>query len=297
MRRSLGPDLGLTFRMVTTMFLLAALYLLFIAVLYSSGVSYLTIALISGVMILVQYFFSDRLVLASTRSRIVTPEQAPELHALVERLAGEFGINKPKVAITPSQIPNAFATGRNPKNSVVAVTEGIMNLLDSRELEGVLAHELTHIRNRDVTVITFASFFATVASFIVQNAYLISYSSRRDERGGAAFLVVYLASLVVWVISFFLIQALSRYREYAADRGAAIITGAPSALASALLKISGQMQKIPDQDLRSMGELNAFFIIPASKREAIAELFSTHPSLANRLRQLQELEQALEGAR
>lgn len=297
MRRSLGPDLGLTFRMGVTIFLLAALYLLFIAVLYASGVDYLTITLIAGGLLLVQYFFSDRLVLSATRSRLVSEAEAPELHALVERLAAGFGINKPKVAVTPGRIPNAFATGRNPKNAVVAVTEGLMEILDSRELEGVLAHELTHIKNRDVAVITFASFFATVASFIVQNAYLISYTSRRDERGGAAFLLVYLASLLVWVISFFLIQALSRYREYAADRGAAIITGAPSMLASALLKISGQMQRIPNQDLRAVGEMNAFFIIPASKREAIAELFSTHPSLQNRLRQLQELEQALEGAR
>jgi heat shock protein HtpX len=200
------------------------------------------------------------------------------------------------VAIVHTDLPNAFATGRNPRNAVVCVTTGIMNRLDYGELEAVLGHELSHVKNRDVQVITIASFFATVASFIMQWGLWLGMGGRdREDRGANAFVLVYLASVLTWIISFFLIRALSRYRELAADRGAAIITGAPSQLASALIKISHGMARIPDQDLRRVETLNAFFIVPALKGASLAELFSTHPSLERRLAQLQELQRRMEG--
>lgn len=288
-----GHDSGLTLRMFLVMFLLGALYLGFLAVLWAAGVNFLTIIVIAGVLLFVQYYFSDRLVLLAMGAHEVSPEQAPDLHAAVERLCALMALPKPRIAIARTDVPNAFATGRSPRAAVVCCTTGILDRLTERELEAVLAHELSHIKNRDVMVITLASFFATVAQFILRMA-LWGGMGRRDRNGGSIALV-YLASLIVWVLSFFLIRALSRYRELAADRGGALITGAPSQLASALVKISGTMSRIPQRDLRQVEALNAFFIIPAISGSAIAELFSTHPSLERRLEQLRRLQQQMEG--
>ncbi len=293
-RRQWPVDVSLSARMAFTMFLLAALYLFFGYALLRAGAGMLTMAIFVGVMALVQYFMSDRLVLWSMGAREVSPTEAPQLHAMVERLAALADLPKPRVAIVDTVVPNAFATGRSPRHAAVAVTTGLLHRLTPPEVEAVLAHEVAHIRNRDVAVITLASFFATIASFIVQNAYWFAMprGDRDRDRNNGAF--VYLVSLVVWIISFFLIRALSRYREYAADRGAAILTGAPSRLASALLKISGVMERIPQEDLRHAEALNAFFIVPALRGESLFELFSTHPSLEKRLAYLKKLEQELE---
>ncbi|MDH7577102.1 MAG: zinc metalloprotease HtpX [Bacillota bacterium] len=293
--RRFPVDYGLTARMFFTMFLLAALYLFFGLVLWRANVGFTSLIFIVGIMLIAQYYLSDRLVLLSTGAREVSPKEAPELHDLVERLVALADIPKPRVAVVPTPVPNAFATGRSPSHAVVAVTTGLMERLEKPEIEAVLAHELSHIKNRDVAVMTLASFFATVASFIVQNFFFWGggFDRDRDERGGAA--LVYLVSLLVWLISFFLIRALSRYREFAADRGAAFLTGTPGLLSSALIKISNTMQRIPTRDLRQTEALNAFFIIPALKGEALAELFSTHPSLERRLAYLRELERQMRG--
>ena len=292
-------DGGLQTRMLIVYGLLAALYLFFMYVLLVARVPFVLIALIAGGMLLVQYFFSDKMVLASMGAREVSPEQAPELHSMIGRLAQQMDLPMPRVAVMETDMANAFATGRNPKNAVVCVTTGIMYQLDREELEAVLAHEMSHVKNRDVQVITLASFFATIASFIMQWGLWFGggFGSRdRDDRGGAnAFILVYLASVVTWVVSFFLIRALSRYRELAADRGAVVVTGSPSSLASALVKISNTMARIPTRDLREVGALNAFFIIPSLKGFSAGELFSTHPSLERRLEQLDRLQRQMEG--
>lgn len=293
-RQWYGRDTGLTLRMFLVMFLLAALYLGFLAVLWAAGVDALWIIIIAGGLLFVQYYFSDRIVLLAMGAHEVSPEQAPALHAMVERLCALMALPKPRLAIAQTDVPNAFATGRNPKAAVVCCTTGLLDRLSAPELEAVLAHELTHIKNRDVLVITLASFFATVAQFILRMAVWGGLGSRRDRNAGGIILV-YLASLLVWIISFFLIRALSRYRELAADRGAAIITGAPSQLASALVRINGAMGRIPQRDLRQVEALNAFFIIPAISGDALSELFSTHPSLERRLEQLRRLQQQMEG--
>lgn len=298
-----AADPGLTARMLLTMLLLGAVYLFFISVLLAYGANTTTIFLVVGIMLAAQYYLSDKLVLWSTGAREVSPEEAPELHDIVGRLAAMADLPKPRVAIMPSDVPNAFATGRNPKSAVVAVTSGLMRRLSRPEVEAVLAHEVTHIRNRDVAVITIASFFATVAAFLTRQMMWLGYwgvpmgGDRRDERGGGAYawMVIYLVSLLVYFVSYLLIRALSRYREYAADRGAAYLTGAPSNLASALIKISGVMDRIPSRDLRQAEALNAFFIVPALRGSSIAELFSTHPSLENRLAYLRKLELELAG--
>jgi heat shock protein HtpX len=292
-----SADPGLAARMLFVMGLLALVYLAFMAVLVASGYDAMTILVIAAIMAGFQYFFSDKIALLSVGAREVEPQQAPDLHAMVERLAALADVPKPRVAIVDTPVPNAFATGRSPRAAVVAVTTGLLNTLEPREVEAVLAHEISHIRNRDVMVMTIASFFAVVAQLVLRWAYWGSaWGGSRDRRsGGNAFVIIYLASLLVWVISFFLIRALSRYREFAADRGAALITGAPSQLMSALLKISGVMQRIPDRDLREVSELNAFFIIPAIKGSSLMELFSTHPSLERRLERLRELAREMEG--
>ena len=292
-----SADPGLAARMLFVMGLLALVYLAFVAVLVASGYDAVTILFIAAIMAGFQYFFSDKLALLSVGAREVEPQQAPDLHAMVERLAALADVPKPKVAVVDTRVPNAFATGRSPRAAVVAVTTGLLDTLEPREVEAVLAHEISHIRNRDVMVMTIASFFAVVAQLVLRWAYWgNAWGGGRDRRsGGNAFVIIYLASLLVWVISFFLIRALSRYREFAADRGAALITGAPSLLMSALLKISGVMQRIPDRDLREVSELNAFFIIPAIKGSSLMELFSTHPSLEHRLERLRELAREMEG--
>ncbi len=294
-----GRDVGLSTRMFITMFLLGVLYLAFLTVLWSVGVDYLSMVIIAGVLLAVQYFMSDKLALWSMGAKEVSVEQAPHLHGMIERLSVMAGIPKPRVAIAENSMPNAFATGRSPSKSVVAVTTALMDRLDDPELEAVLAHELTHVKNRDVTVITLASFFSTVAFFIMRFSMFGGMGSgfggrRSRDQSGQAVLLVYVASIVVWLFSFFLIRALSRYRELAADRGSAILTGAPSHLASALMKISDTMKRIPQQDLRQAEGMNAFFIIPALRGSSLMELFSTHPSLERRLDQLRRMEMDME---
>jgi heat shock protein HtpX len=297
-----GSDTGLTVRMFVTMFLLTAVYLGFLAALWYAGVDYVSMAFIAVVLVAVQYYFSDRMVLWSTGARVVSPQEAPELHGAVDRLVALADLPKPRVAIVDTDVPNAFATGRNPENAVVAATTGLISRLEPPELEAVLAHELTHVKNRDAMVLTIASFLSTVAFFIMRSFMwggfggFGGYGRRRDRGGGGGIMLVYLASLAVWVMSYFLIRALSRYREYAADRGSAIITGAPSQLSSALLKISGTMQHIPQRDLREMEGMNAFFIIPAASGSSLMELFSTHPALEHRLERLNRMQQDMERA-
>ena len=275
--------------MAFTMFLLFALYLIFVGLLvtmFDAGM--LTVLILLGGFSLAQYFFSDRLALRSMGAREVSPDEYPELHRRIERLSQQADLPKPKVAVADTQVPNAFATGRNQKNATVAVTTGILRTLDDEELEGVLAHELAHIKNRDVMVMTIASFLSTIAFFIVRWGWLFA----GNDRNAPPVWVAIAVSLVVWVISFLLIRALSRYREYSADRGAALITGKPGALASALVSISGRMDRVPKEDLREEAEMNAFFIIPI-RSGIIGKLASTHPSTENRIERLRELEKEM----
>ncbi|MFB6132210.1 MAG: zinc metalloprotease HtpX [Halanaeroarchaeum sp.] len=288
-------DWGLRLRMAVTMFLLFALYLIFAGfiVAYMGGGMAMFLLLMGGFSI-GQWYFSDRLTLWSMGAREVTESEYPDLHRSVRRLSQQADLPMPKVAVVDSEMPNAFATGRSKNHAAVAVTTGIMRSLDQEELEGVLAHELSHIKNRDMTVMTVASFLSTVAFIVVRWGWLFA-GGRNRQQGGAPVIVAIVASLVVWIISYLLIRALSRYREYAADRGAAMITGKPAALASALLKIDNRMDRVPDEDLREQAEMNAFFIIPID-RGIIARLFSTHPSTENRVERLRDMEQQVETA-
>ncbi len=284
--------------MLFTMFLLGLLYVILIAVLIAAGAGAITIAVIAAVLFLVQYFTSDKIALLSMGAREVSPEQAPELHAIIERLCIQANLPKPRVAIAETQMPNAFAVGRSPRSATVCVTTGLLapDLLTPGELEAVLAHELTHVQNRDVMIITIASFFASIASFIVQMGFWFGLGFDDDDNNGPGILVVILVSAVVYLVSFVLIQTLSRYREFAADRGSAIITGRPSSLSSALVKISGSMDQIPQRDLRAAsGELAAFYIFPPKAKQSVSNLFSTHPPLAARLEALARLESQLQG--
>ncbi|MFC7141274.1 zinc metalloprotease HtpX [Halosimplex aquaticum] len=280
-------DWGLRGRMFFTMFLLAALYIVFIGVLLWTSQSYLLIAVVMSIFLFVQYFFSDKLALKSMGAREVDESEYPELHGMVSRLSQQADLPKPTVAVADTRTPNAFATGRSKKTATVAVTTGLLQTLDQEELEGVLAHELAHVKNRDVMVMTIASFLSTIAMLILRWGFLFG-GGGRNRQGGAQVLVAIVASLVVWIVSFFLIRALSRYREYAADRGAAAITGKPAALASALLTIDNRMDKVPKEDMRSQSEMNAFFIIPIDKG-VVARLFSTHPSTERRVERLQQI--------
>jgi heat shock protein HtpX len=289
---SFGRDTGLQLRMTLTMFLLGAVYVALIVALLAAGVGGIFIALIAGGLLLLQFFTSDKLALRAMGAREVSPQEAPEFHALIERLCVQADLPKPRVAVADTDMPNAFALGRSPRNATVCATTGIMNILSPAELEGVMAHELTHVQNRDVMVMTIASFFATIAAYIVQFGFFFG-GGDDDEEGG--FLYLLIVSLIVYAISFFLIQALSRYREFAADRGSALITGRPSALASALLKISGTMDRIPQQDLRAQSQLSAFYIFPPGAKAAIGNIFSTHPPLEKRIAALQRLEAQLQG--
>ncbi|MDJ1432927.1 zinc metalloprotease HtpX [Halostagnicola sp. A-GB9-2] len=292
------PDWGLRARMGLTMFLLFGVYLFFIVALTTAfggtASSLLLVALLFGSFSLIQFFYSDKLTLWSMGAEEVEYEEYPQLHASVDRLSQQADLPKPKVAVVDSKVPNAFATGRSPSNAVVAVTSGLMRTLDQEELDGVLAHELAHVKNRDVAVMTIASFLSTIAFLIVRfgGQTMIFTGGGRSQGGGkgaAGILVAILISLIVWIISYVLIRALSRYREFAADRGAAAITGNPGALASALMKISGEVDKVPDEDLREEAEMNAFFIIPL-KSGIVGRLFSTHPSTERRIEQLRDLE-------
>ena len=289
---SFGRDPGLQARMLITMFLLGLVYVVLVAVALTAhaGVAIFLVAALFAA----QVFASDKLALAAVGAREVSPQEAPELHAMIERLCIQADLPKPKVAVMPSSMPNAFAMGRSQKSATVCATTGIMELLSPAELEGVLAHELTHIINRDVIIMTLASFFASIASMIVQFGFFFGGGSDDDDDGPGVLAVIAVA-LAVYVISFFLMQALSRYREFAADRGAAVITGRPSALASALMKISGTMERIPQTDLRAHPELNAFYIFPAGAKRSLFSLFATHPPMEKRIAALQRLESQLQG--
>ncbi len=281
--------------MLFTMFLLGLLYVILIAVLIAVGAGAITIAVIAAVLFLIQYFTSDKIALLSMGAHEVSPQQAPELHATIERLCIQADLPKPRVAIAQTPMPNAFAVGRSPRTATVCATTGLLALLSPGELEGVLAHELTHVQNRDVMLMTIASFFASIASFIVQMGFWFGLGFDDDDNG-PGIVVLILVSAIVYLLSFVLIQTLSRYREFAADRGSAIITGRPSALSSALLKISGTMDQIPQRDLRAAsGELAAFYIFPPKAKQSVANLFSTHPPLEARLEALARLEAQLQG--
>lgn len=293
MKRKWERDLGLQGRMIFTMFLLAAVYFFFLVFLSYNGTPPVVMILFVGSFMAIQYFYSDKLVLWSTGAQIVSESEAPQLHGIITRLCAIADLPKPQVAIVRTQVPNAFATGRNQNNAVVAVTTGIMDKLSPAELEAVLAHELTHVKNRDMAIMTIASFISTLAFYFVRySLYFGDMGGDRKKEGGGIFLV-WLVSLGVWAVSFLLIRALSRYREYAADRGAAIITGQPSNLASALMKISGVMSRVPSEDLRSVEGMNAFFIIPAISGSSIMDIFSTHPSVEKRIAKLEEMQQDL----
>ncbi len=283
------PDWGLRIRMFLTMFLLFALYIVFAGVVTAYvGGGLALFAVLFASFSLVQYYFSDTLTLRSMGAKEVSPEEYPQLHASVERLSQQADLPKPKVAVMDSRVPNAFATGRNQNNAAVAVTTGLLRTLDREELDGVIAHELAHVKNRDMMVMTIASFLSTIAFMMVRWGTLFG-GRGRGGRGGGGVAVAILVSLLVWILSYLLIRALSRYREFAADRGAAAITGNPSALASALMKISGEVEKVPDRDLREEAEMNAFFIIPL-KSGVVGRLFSTHPATERRIEQLRQLE-------
>src|SRR3954452_6321974 len=293
---SFGKDTGLQIRMTVTLFLLGALYVVLVVALLASGVNGGLVAVIAGGLAAVNLFASDKLALAAMGARTVTPEQAPELHAMIERLCVQADLPKPRVAVAQTAMPNAFALGRSPKSATVCATTGIMDLLSPAELEGVLAHELTHVQNRDVIVMTIASFFATIAAYIVQFGFFFGGGfGGGDDDDNAGFLALILTSGIVYAISFFLLQALSRYREFSADRGSGIITGRPSALASALMKISGTMDRIPQRDLRAASELKAFYIFPPGAGPSTATLFPTPPPLEKRIAALQRLEAQLQG--
>ena len=306
--RGYGKDTGLTIRMFFTSFLLLLLYCFFGLFLFSMGMPIEILLIIGIVMVAFQFFASDKLVLKSTGARVVSPEQEPKLHATVERLAALADMPKPKkIAIMETHVPNAFATGRSPNNAVIAVTRGLLSKLNEKELEAVLAHELSHIKNKDVMVLTWASLIVVISGFLMQMLFWMSLfggfgGGRRSGRegGGQAMLVimaVYLGTILVYFISQLLILTISRYREYAADRGGAILTGSPLSLASALEKISGDVARIPEKDLRTVEHANAFFIIPALSGKSLGNLLSSHPPTEKRIEKLRDMQADLEGPR
>jgi heat shock protein HtpX len=295
-RKAFGRDRKLTSRMVLTTFLFGLLYVVFFVVLFqllNLGLG-LTIVLIAGLSLL-QLFTSDKIALAASGAKVVEREQAPELHDMVERLCAMADLPKPRVAVIDTEIPNAFATGRSPKHSAVAVTRGLWERLEPKEIEGVLAHELAHISNRDVVVMTIAGFFSMVAGMLVRFGIYSNMfgGSNRDSNAVPVWLVVLVVSIVTYVLSYVLILALSRYREYAADRGSALLTGQPENLMSALQKIASRITQIPQRDLREEAAMNAFFIVPTNWKQAAGELFMTHPPLQKRLARLAQIAQEM----
>jgi heat shock protein HtpX len=296
-RRSYGRDAGLTLRMIFTSGLLGLLYVIFAAVLISVlHVGVAPMILIVVALAFFQYYSSDRIALAASGAKVVTREEQPQLHDMVERLCAMADLPKPKVALMDTPVPNAFATGRSPKHAAVCVTTGLWNRLEPKEVEAVLAHELSHIANRDVLVMTLASFFAMLAAMLTRFGFYAGMfggfgGNNRDNNnnGVPVWLVVTVVAMLTYGISFILIRTISRYREYAADRGSALITGAPEYLMSALQKISSQMTLIPNQDLRQVEGMSAFFIIPARVKSATSELFMDHPPLEKRLAALAEI--------
>ena len=305
-----APDRGLTVRMTATMFLLGLVFVAFVALIigimtaaHASGAAIILVALIfGGGSAFISLFYSDKIALAAAGAREVSPKEAPQLHGIVDRLCALADMEKPRIAIAPARLPNAFATGRNSKNSVLCVTDGLLNHsnLTQEELEGILAHELSHVAHKDVQVMTYASLLAIVAGLLVRFAFYSELfgGGRRDSSGQAALLIplIMLASAVVYAISFLLIRVLSRYRELAADRSGALLTQNPSALISALTKVSNGMNQIPTQDLRKAEPLNTFYFAPAMKLngpKSLSTLFSTHPSLEKRIEQLSKIQREL----
>ena len=292
-------DTGLTARIIVSYAVLSILYAIFITVLAYIGIGFVPLIAIVSLMVLAQWYFSDKIVLYSSGAKIVTREQYPDLHELVERIVARTGLPKPRIAVINSRMPNAFATGKSPKSSVVAVTTGLMELLEPEELEGVLAHELSHIKNRDVLVLTLASLFSTIAAYLMQFGFYggmyggYGYGGRDRNNQGAAVIIILLVAVITFVISFLIIRAISRYREFVADRDGALMTGKPSKLASALVKISGGMKRIPNQDLRQVEGLNAFFIIPAISGQGFAHILATHPPVEQRIKKLMAMEAAM----
>jgi heat shock protein HtpX len=301
-RKSFGRDAGLTIRMIATTALLGLLYVVFAVVL----LQVLNVGLVPMLLIVIgiavfQYWTSDKLALAASGAKIVTEQDAPELHAMVERLCAMAGLPKPRIAIVPSDVPNAFATGRNPKHAAVAVTQGLWSRLEPQEVEAVLAHELSHIANRDVLIMTLASFFAMLAALITRWGLYFGmfggFGGGGGNRGNSnngnnqvpVWLIVFAVSVVTYAISFILIRMISRYREYAADRGSALITGAPENLMSALQKIASGITQIPQRDLREVAGMNAFFIVPTNWRTQVGELFMDHPPMEKRLAALSQI--------
>ena len=305
-QRNYGRDLELTFRMGITMMMLAVVYVFFLGLLMFAGIPPELVLIIAVAMAFFQYFMSDKLVLATTGARVVTAEEEPRLHGIIERLVAIADMPKPKkIAVMDTHVPNAFATGRNPKNAVIAVTRGLLNRLNERELEAVLGHELAHVKNRDVMVLTWASVIVIAAGFLLQMLFWITlFGGFGGGHGGGGrrdmgqlmiiMLAVYVGTIIVYFVSQMLIMTLSRYREFAADRGGAVITGSPLQLASALQKISNDMYRIPEKDLRKVEHASAFFIIPALKGNAIATMFSSHPKVEERIERLQEMQRSME---
>jgi heat shock protein HtpX len=311
-RTRYAPDRGLTARMTATMFLLGLVFVAFVAALIgilvatkqSAGLIVFVAVVFGGGAVFISLFYSDKIALSAAGAQVVTPQQAPDLHGIVDRLCALADMDKPRVAIAPTRMPNAFATGRNSKNSVLCVTQGMLHLgLTKDELEGVLAHELSHVAHKDVQVMTVAGLLGIVAGLLVRFAFyseLFGGGRRGGNNSQAALLIplIMLVSIVVYAVSFVLIRMLSRYRELAADRSGALLTGQPSALSSALVKVSGQMSRIPNEDLRKAAPMSAFYFAPAMKLtgpggDKLANLFSTHPSLEKRIEQLAKIQAQL----
>ena len=303
-QRSYGRDSGLTLRITFTMMMLAALWVVFMGLLFWAGIPWMFVLMFAIIGAAFQYFGSDKLVLMSTRARAVTAHEEPKLHATIERLSQMADMLVPKkIAIMETHVPNAFATGRNPKNTVIAVSRGLLDRLTDPEIEAVLGHELTHVKNRDVAVMTWAGLIVIAAGFLMQWLFIIGMfggfgrEDRREGGGGNMFMImiaVYIGTYAVYFLAQILIMALSRYREYAADRGGAMLTGAPMQLASALAKISNDMYRIPERDLRQVEHANAFMLVPALKGNSMARMFSSHPTTEARIERLQNMQQDME---
>lgn len=298
MKTRFAPDRGLTARMLLTMFLLGLFYVVFIgALVVALGRAWPLALLVAGGLFVAQYFYSDKIALRAMGAQVVEPDAAPELHGIVDRLCALADMPKPRVAIANSDVPNAFATGRNHNNAVVCVTTGLMQRLDTEEVESVLSHELSHVAHRDVAVMTIASFLGVLAGIVARLGLRFGFlagGGRRDQNTFLVFIAVTLVSVIVYAVSFLLIRTLSRYRELSADRSGALLTGKPSMLASALTKITGDMGRIPNRDLRQAEPLNAFFITPAlSSKASLSHLLATHPPLDRRLEQLSDLSSQL----
>jgi len=292
MKGKWGSDLGLSARMVLTMILLGLVYVAFIGIILLYVQNIAVIVVFVALFLGAQYYFSDRVVLATSGAHIVSEGEAPELHGAIERLCAMADLPKPKVAVANSAVPNAFATGRNQNHAVVAVTSSLLQRLEEPEVEAVLAHELSHVKNRDMLVMTIASFVTTIAGFLMRFWFFMGVGGNRRDNNIFLF---FIALAAIWIISFLITRALSRYREYAADRGSAIITAHPANLASALLKISGYIERVPTEDIRKVEGISQFFIIPAISRGSVLNIISTHPPIEKRIERLRQMEAQLAG--